>query len=159
MQLYPNKIRVINTPVISYKSGKRKSVTLFGFMTLNGKDVAMTSEETKKENMLSFTELIRKENPEEDMVIILDNAKIHHAKIVTHFAEEQKICFVHIPPYSPDLNPIEYGVKDIKRELAKILDSDMMVEESEYIGIKIFEEGKMSYTKSWRKEFISDKSC
>ena len=42
-------------------------------------------------------------------VMILDNARPHHAKKVTEYVEEniQNIEFLFLPPYSPDLNPAE----------------------------------------------------
>lgn len=39
--------------------------------------------------------------------IILDNAASHKAKIVEEYLEKSKINLVYLPPYSPNLNPIE----------------------------------------------------
>lgn len=132
---------------------------MFGFMAMNGKGVVRASDEAKKEDMQSFMELIRENNPKRPMGIILDNAKIHHAKIVTHLALDSEMYLIYLPPYSPDLNPIEFGNKDLKRELSKILEFDKMVEASESVALNLFEERKWSYTKDWREEFISVKSC
>lgn len=43
------------------------------------------------------------------IVMILDNARIHHAKLVQPFLEKVKNRFslVFLPPYSPELNLIE----------------------------------------------------
>ena len=43
------------------------------------------------------------------IVIILDNARIHHAKLLHDFLEEHKsrLFLTFLPPYSPDLNMIE----------------------------------------------------
>ena len=43
------------------------------------------------------------------IVMILDNARIHHAKLLKDFLEENKdrLSLVFLPPYSPDLNMIE----------------------------------------------------
>ena len=81
--------------------------------------------------MTTFLELIRKQNPDKPLCIVLDNARIHHAKAVKIRAEELNIYFIYLPPYSPDLNPIEFGWKDLKRELSSILDFDEMIERSE----------------------------
>lgn len=42
-------------------------------------------------------------------VMILDNARPHHAKKVKNYMEENipNIEFLFLPPYSPDLNPAE----------------------------------------------------
>ena len=83
IQLNPNKIRLLNTPKIKYKLGKIRSKTLFGFMALNGNSVAMLVDRGIKENMAAFLQNIRKSNPFGPTVIEVDNAKIHHAKMVT----------------------------------------------------------------------------
>ncbi|HUZ06335.1 MAG TPA: transposase [Candidatus Paceibacterota bacterium] len=43
------------------------------------------------------------------VVVITDNAKYHHAKLHAEWRAEQDPEFVlsYLPPYSPDLNPIE----------------------------------------------------
>ena len=61
---------------------------------------------------------------------------------------------IYLPPYSPDLNPIEFSWKDIKRELARILDYDTMVEKSKDIAISIFNERKYSYSRYWIEKFL-----
>ena len=42
-------------------------------------------------------------------VMILDNARIHHAKLLKPFLEEYKdrLTLTYLPPYSPNLNMIE----------------------------------------------------
>ena len=42
-------------------------------------------------------------------VMILDNARIHHAKLIKPFLEEHKdrLTLAYLPPYSPNLNMIE----------------------------------------------------
>jgi transposase len=43
------------------------------------------------------------------MVIVLDNARFHHASALTPWLKEHRkeICLDFLPPYSPDLNPTE----------------------------------------------------
>jgi len=42
-------------------------------------------------------------------MLVLDNARIHHAKMVKDFLRQKGECFhfIFLPPYSPQLNPIE----------------------------------------------------
>ena len=124
-------------------------------MALNGSDVVMLSDKSKAEDMLAFLELIRKENSEQPICIILDNARIHHARIVKKRAEELSIHLIYLPPYCPDLNPIEFGWKDLKRELAGLLNFDEIVERSIEVALELFGERKNGYARYWVEEFIS----
>ncbi len=47
--------------------------------------------------------------PKGKIVMVLDNARIHHVKLIQPFLEENKdrLELVFLPPYSPNLNPIE----------------------------------------------------
>ena len=44
---------------------------------------------------------------EKDDVVIMENMRSHHAKIVTELLDKAGISYLYLPPYSPDLNPIE----------------------------------------------------
>jgi len=150
---------VLCTPVVTYSEGKgKRSRTVFGFMALNGNDVVMVSESAKAPDMASFLEVVRRENNHgAPVVIVLDNARIHTAKLVGAKAEELGIIRTFLPPYSPDLQPIEFGWKDLKRELSGIPEFDRAVEEAKPIAMKLLGERRMSYTAYWTKKFINDK--
>ena len=49
------------------------------------------------------------------VTLVMDNAPIHHAAIVRDFMTENGIEHLFLPPYSPDLNPIENVFGMIKR--------------------------------------------
>lgn len=42
-----------------------------------------------------------------DDVVIMDNMRSHHAKVVCELLNRKSIHYRYLPPYSPDLNPIE----------------------------------------------------
>lgn len=137
--------------------GKKRSRTVFGFMALNGNDVVMVSESAKAPDMASFLELVRRENPVAPIIPVLDNAKIHRAKLTGRRAEELGIIRTFLPPYSPDLQPIEFGWKDVKRELSGILEFDKAVQEARPVALKLFDERRLSYASYWTDKFIDDK--
>ncbi|WP_339172398.1 transposase [Anoxybacillus sp. FSL W8-1294] len=54
------------------------------------------------------------------LVLVLDNARIHHAKMVQAFLDGEEgaaFHFIFLPPYSPQLNPIERLWKWLKDEV------------------------------------------
>lgn len=42
-----------------------------------------------------------------DDVVIMDNMRSHHVRAVKDFLDKNHIKYLYLPPYSPDLNPIE----------------------------------------------------
>lgn len=59
-------------------------------------------------------------NPNKNYVLILDNAAWHKTKIVQKFiARYENIKVEFIPPYSPELNPIETSWKVTKNAVTK----------------------------------------
>ena len=47
-------------------------------------------------------------------VVIMDNASIHHTDSVVGLIEEVGALVHYLPPYSPDLNPIEEAFSKVK---------------------------------------------
>lgn len=90
--------------------GKHWGAKLIGALDYETGEVFCVQEEqyTAKE-FLSFLEKVMVKYKGQRIVIILDNAKIHHAKLIQPFLEENKalLQFVYLPPYSPNLNLIE----------------------------------------------------
>jgi len=110
----------IKDPVVRHFPG-RKSVGYFGAVRLrDGLFVAMR--EPDKFNAQSFHNFMKKllavgSTEGRKMALITDNAKYHHAKLHREWREEHANRFVlyFLPPYSPDLNPVERVWKLIRR--------------------------------------------
>ena len=45
--------------------------------------------------------------PGPNSVLILDNARVHHGGRIMELCEMFDIMLIYLPPYSPDMNPIE----------------------------------------------------
>lgn len=54
-------------------------------------------------------------------VIVMDNARFHQKKVLAELAEQACCQVLFLPPYSPDLNPIEHFWAWLKASLRKIL--------------------------------------
>jgi len=52
--------------------------------------------------------------PGRNSVLIMDNARIHHHAEVSALCREAGIILAYLPPYSPDLNPIEEAFAELK---------------------------------------------
>ncbi len=52
-------------------------------------------------------------------VLVMDNMKSHHAKAVKNLLDSSGIRYTYLPPYSPDLNPIEKLWSKVKSLLRK----------------------------------------
>ncbi|MBN6188280.1 transposase [Aneurinibacillus sp. BA2021] len=52
-------------------------------------------------------------------MMVLDNARIHRAKLIQPLLEENRnrLFFIFLPPYSPNLNPIERLWKWLKESV------------------------------------------
>ena len=91
----------------------RKSVGYFGAVRLrDGKLVCQREEE--KFNAMTFHRFLKRLRQASSrsgrrVVVIADNARYHHAKLHADWRNNQAPHFVldFLPPYSPDLNPIE----------------------------------------------------
>ena len=89
-----------------------------GFYTVNGNSVLDMKDDTRAPNFCSFLKLVREANPHKKILMILDNYKPHHVEMTMKKAKELGIILVHLPPYSPDLNPIEQIWRVLKKEPA-----------------------------------------
>ena len=58
---------------------------------------------------LSFLENVIARYPEGKTVLVLDNARIHHAKLLKPFLEKysKQLELIFLPPYSPQFNIVE----------------------------------------------------
>ncbi len=90
--------------------GKHQGVKLVGTLDYEtGEVFCIESNKYDAKVFLEFLKKVLKKYPAGKTVIILDNARIHHAKLIQPFLEENKnrLELMFLPPYSPDLNLIE----------------------------------------------------
>ncbi|OQE34372.1 hypothetical protein PENCOP_c018G08109 [Penicillium coprophilum] len=52
--------------------------------------------------------------PEPKSVLVMDNASFHHSERISQMCANAAVKLVYLPPYSPDLNPIEEFFAELK---------------------------------------------
>ena len=89
--------------------GKHEGVKLLGVLNYETGHVYCVEERKyDAEIFLNFLKNVLKLYPTGKIVMILDNARIHHAKLLNPFIQENKrLQLVFLPPYSPKFNLIE----------------------------------------------------
>ena len=103
------------TPVIRL-SAKRCSINMISTVTNQGKVRFMIyKERMHAEVLIKFMKQLIK-GSDKKIFLILDNLRVHHAKIVKAWLKEHQseIEVSHLPSYSPELNPDEYLNCDLK---------------------------------------------
>jgi len=126
----------------------------FGFYTPNGVSVMDFMENSKKESVCRFLGEIRRSNPEARIMLILDNFRSHRANMTVDKAEQLGITLTFLPPYSPDLNPIEQLWRCIKREVS----TAFFRSEEEFLSIikNAFSQlsRRLSFAANWIQKFL-----
>ena len=56
---------------------------------------------------------------EANSVIIMDNASFHYSDEISAMSEKAGVKLIYLPPYSPDLNPIEEYFGELKAFIKK----------------------------------------
>jgi transposase len=117
--------------------------------------VADFKDHSRKEDVCEFFALVRENNPEYTIVMILDNFPSHRSNMAISKAKELDIIPIFLPPYSPKLNPIEYIWKSIKMEVSTYFVPDLE-EFRNFIRYYFNKFSKsLSYAKGWIEKFGS----
>ncbi len=100
-------------------TAKRFKINMISSITNRGKLRFMVYEQNMDASVfITFLERLI-ESSQKKVFLILDNLRIHHAKLVKAWVEKhkEKIALFYLPAYSPDLNPDEYLNNDFKRNV------------------------------------------
>jgi transposase len=156
----PNTVRVWSfRKVKNIKNTTKFETNTIGFYAIKGESVKTFIDNSKKESIASFLDTIRKANEGyKAIVAVLDNFSSHKSKIVRDKARDLGIYLIYLPPYSPDLNPIEYIWKSLKRILSLIFVTRLdEMKEVISAGWNEFSQ-RLSYAEGWIKRFLRGKN-
>lgn len=98
-----------------------RTLTVLGAITTQGVLASMTIEEaTDGDVFLAYLEQVLCPKLQAGQVVILDNLGAHKVKGVREKIEACGARVVYLPPYSPDLNPIEPIWAKVKQYLRSV---------------------------------------
>ena len=100
--------------------GYSENISVIGAVSLNGfEHVYPFSRSVDEDRFLMYLEeLLPKLS--KDHVVVMDNVRFHHCDRVKERFKEFGIKLLYLPPYHPELNPIEEAWSCIKRTLRKL---------------------------------------
>ena len=99
---------------------KPKNTTILSSIQLNGTLHYTTfSGGTTVERFKRYLETELLPHLNGNSVLVMDNMKSHHAKAVKNLLDSSGVRYIYLPPYSPDLNPIEKLWSKVKSLLRK----------------------------------------
>jgi transposase len=107
-----------------YVSKKRphvKTTSVVACVSASG-IVGMSQATNKAFNTESFLGFLKALELPARTVVLLDNVRFHHSRVVKDFAREAALQLLYVPPYSPWFNPIEYCFSIVKRAYVRCED-------------------------------------
>lgn len=106
-------------------TGTRKSQILAGSLNwLTGHVHVRELERLNSETLIAYFEwLFERVYPSQVVVLVMDNASFHHSRALQAALAlfDDRVLVVWLPPYSPDMNPIERFWKHLKANCANYL--------------------------------------
>jgi transposase len=80
----------------------------------------LTTDNIDQTKLVEFLPRLRAQHPGPGKIyLLLDNARYNHTHLVAEEANRQRILLDYLPPYSPNLNPIERLWKFVRHEFLK----------------------------------------
>lgn len=107
-------------PILTHPA-KKFRINMISAITNTGKSMfALYDESINVDRFIDFMQRVIDSN-DKKVYLIVDNLRVHHAKLVKAWIEEHKeqISIFYLPPYSPEFNPDEYLNQDYKRNANK----------------------------------------
>jgi len=84
-------------------------------LTNTGKSFHLMLPDMDSEVTLIFLQELKKQNPNESVVVVWDNASCHCNRCMREIGG---LTLISLPSYSPELNPAERFFEEIRRETA-----------------------------------------
>jgi len=98
------------TPIVKSPCGRKRQMIIGALEAKSGKVLSAFASSLKAVVFIKFLKRMMREYKGAGRIyLVTDNARAHHAKIVQRFLARvsHKLEVIFLPPYSPELNPIE----------------------------------------------------
>jgi transposase len=142
-------------PTMTKNTTHFKSNTI-GFYALQGVSVQTFLENSKEDSIIAFLHEIRTANAAYPaIIVVLDNYVSHKSAKVRAAAKALGIHLVHLPPYSPDLNPTEYIWKSLRRVLSKRFIKNLEEMKATIATTWNDLSGSLSFAHAWITKFLA----
>lgn len=133
--------------ILPQKTGYENSYLFTAIEPLTGKNFSLLSlDEMSTETELIFLKELKKLHPNQSVCVIMDNAPCHKPKIL-HLLEGLSI--IYLPPYSPELNPVERYFEEMRRATANQI----------FTTIDDLEKRLTNTINSWSDEMVKNLTC
>jgi transposase len=151
-----NTVRVWSfEKVRAIKNSTKFDANTIGFYAIIGNSTKDFIQDSKATSIVHFLENIKSANSDfKATVIVIDNFASHRSRLVRDKAKELGLYLVFLPPYSPDLNPIEFIWKSIKRALSIITVKDLCDMKNIISTSWDKFSNSLSYGKAWIEKFL-----
>jgi transposase len=104
----------------SVPRNRGKNITLLASMSVEGMGSSLAVEgTTDREVFEAYLEEVLVPSLRRDQIVVMDNLSAHKSERVRELVESTGCELLYLPPYSPDLNPIEEAFSKIKGILRK----------------------------------------
>ena len=138
----------VGTRAISnQKQGFSNSYLFTAIAPLTGESFhLMCLDEMSTNTELTFLKELKKEHPDKNVVVVIDNAPCHKPKCL-HIIPG--LLIIYLPSYSPELNPVERFFEEIRRATCNTVFSTM----------EALEEVIKNAVNSWTPEMLKQLCC
>ena len=111
----------------------------------------MVAESMKTEEMSRFLAQVGLAHPDRHVIMVLDGASSHKAKALLI---PDNVSLIHLPPYSPELNPVEILWHELREKQCsnRVFDTLDAVQRAVEQGLARFAENRSAVTRlsGWR---------
>lgn len=133
--------------VLPQKHSYENSYLFTAVEPLTGQNFSLLSlDEMSTETELIFLKELKKKHSDRHVCVVMDNAPCHRPKIL-HLLDGLSI--IYLPPYSPELNPVERYFEEMRRATANQI----------FTSIEELEERLTNVINSWSEVMVKRLTC